>query len=70
VIALVLVVVAKPWTRALAAAIVSPGLYWGQLVVLIAPIALWLEARDIRVSVRRPITGEQRPTLPVREQPG
>jgi hypothetical protein len=70
VIALVLLVVAKPWTRALAAAIVSPGLYWGQLVVLIAPFGLWLEGRDVRAPVRRPTIGEQQPELPLREQPG
>jgi hypothetical protein len=33
----------RPWSRALAAAISSPGLYWGQLVVLVAPISLWFE---------------------------
>ena len=36
----------RPWTRALAASAISPGLYWGQLVVLVAPISLWLARRD------------------------
>ncbi len=36
----------RPWTRALAASVISPGLYWGQLVVLVAPISLWLARRD------------------------
>jgi hypothetical protein len=43
---LVLLFFQRPWTRALAAAIVSPGLYWGQLVVLVAPFSLWLARRD------------------------
>ena len=37
-----LVAVRRPWTRALAAVIASPDLYWGQLVVLIAPVSLLL----------------------------
>ena len=41
-IALGLLALRRPWARALAAATVSPGLYWGQLVVLVAPISLWL----------------------------
>jgi hypothetical protein len=30
----------RPWSRALAACIASPDLYWGQLVVLVAPAVL------------------------------
>jgi hypothetical protein len=41
----VLLLLQRPWTRALAATIVSPGLYWGQLVVLVAPVSLWLAGR-------------------------
>jgi hypothetical protein len=44
-VAAVLLLLQRPWTRALAAAIVSPGLYWGQLVVLVAPFSLWLAER-------------------------
>ena len=36
----------RPWTRALAASLISPGLYWGQLVVLVAPISLWLARHE------------------------
>ena len=43
----VLLLVRRPWSRALAAAIVSPGLYWGQLVVLVAPFSLWLARREV-----------------------
>ena len=27
--------------------IVSPNLYWGQLVVLVAPVSLWLQRREL-----------------------
>lgn len=46
VVAVVLLLFQRPWTRALAAAIISPGLYWGQLVILVAPFSLWLARRD------------------------
>jgi hypothetical protein len=46
VIAVMLLALRRPWARALAAAIASPGLYWGQLVVLVAPISLWLGTRE------------------------
>jgi hypothetical protein len=46
-IAVGLLLVRRPWTQALAAAIVSPGLYWGQLVVLVAPVSLWLARREL-----------------------
>jgi len=48
-IAAILLAFQRPWTRALAAAIVSPGLYWGQLVVLVAPISLWLARNDLPI---------------------
>ena len=47
-VAVVLLLFQRPWTRALAAAIISPALYWGQLVVLVAPFSLWLARRDVR----------------------
>ncbi|MGK2850010.1 MAG: hypothetical protein ACSLFN_03760 [Candidatus Limnocylindrales bacterium] len=40
-----LIVLQRPWSRALGAMIASPNLYWGQLVVVIAPIAVWAESR-------------------------
>ena len=46
-VAAVLLAAQRPWTRALAASIVSPGLYWGQLVVLVAPFSLWLARREL-----------------------
>jgi len=57
VVAGVLLVLRRPWTRALAAAIVSPGLYWGQLVVLVAPFSLWLARRDMEGEERMRETG-------------
>ena len=45
--AAVLLLLRRPWARALAAAIASPGLYWGQLVVLVAPVSLWLARREV-----------------------
>jgi hypothetical protein len=42
VMAVGLLALRRPWSRALAAAISSPGLYWGQLVVLVAPVSLLL----------------------------
>jgi uncharacterized protein YbjT (DUF2867 family) len=52
-VAVVLLLVRRPWTRALAAAIISPGLYWGQLVILVAPFSLWLARRDVSEASRR-----------------
>ena len=45
-LSIALLALRRPWARALAAALFSPGLYWGQLVVLVAPISLWLARRD------------------------
>jgi hypothetical protein len=42
-----LLVLRRPWSRALGASLASPNLYWGQLVVLVAPIALWFEGRRL-----------------------
>lgn len=47
-VALGLIALQRPWTRALGAMLASPNLYWGQLVVIIAPISLWAEARRRR----------------------
>ena len=47
-VAVVLLFFQRPWTRALAAAILSPALYWGQLVVLVAPLSLWLARREVK----------------------
>ncbi|HEY0444733.1 MAG TPA: hypothetical protein VGC90_10960 [Candidatus Limnocylindrales bacterium] len=46
-----LLAVRRPWATALGTAISSPGLYWGQLVVLVAPVGLWLGRND---APRRP----------------
>ena len=45
--AALLLVARRPWARALAAMIVSPNLYWGQLVVLVAPVSLWLQRHEL-----------------------
>jgi hypothetical protein len=47
--AVALVALQRPWSRALAAVIASPDLYWGQLVVLVAPLVLLLQSRRQRV---------------------
>lgn len=39
-IGLALVLWGRPWSRALGAAIALPGLYWGALVVLVAPLGV------------------------------
>jgi hypothetical protein len=44
-IALVLIAMQRPWTRTLGALLASPNLYWGQLVVVVAPISLWIQSR-------------------------
>jgi hypothetical protein len=49
-IAVVLVALQRPWSRALGAMIASPDLYWGQLVVLVAPLSLLLPAGFDRAS--------------------
>lgn len=53
-LAVALLATRRPWCQALAASIVSPGLYWGQLVVLLAPLSLFLD----RSRVRRPTTDQ------------
>jgi len=40
-----LVLLGRPWSRALGAALAVPGLYWGALVVFVAPVAVILEAK-------------------------
>jgi hypothetical protein len=35
----------RPWMRALGASIAIPGLYWGSLVVFVAPLAVWWRDR-------------------------
>ena len=40
-----LLLVRRPWARALAATIAIPAFYWGSLVILIAPVAVFLRAR-------------------------
>lgn len=42
-IGLGLVVVGRPWSRALGAAIATPGLYWGALVIFVAPLGIVLQ---------------------------
>jgi hypothetical protein len=51
----------RPWSRALGASLASPNLYWGQLVVFVAPIALWFESR--RLSSVKPSGPAALPTL-------
>jgi len=41
-VALALLATRRPAARALAAAIAIPALYWGSLVILVAPLAVWL----------------------------
>jgi hypothetical protein len=44
-LALVLLAVRRPWSRALAATIAIPAFYWGSLVILIAPVAVYVRDR-------------------------
>ena len=39
-----LLVLWRPWSRALAAVILIPAFYWGSLVLLLAPLAVWLRS--------------------------
>lgn len=39
-IGLALVAWGRPWSRALGAVVATPGLYWGALVLLVAPFGL------------------------------
>ncbi len=45
VVATVLLLVFRPWSRALAAFVAIPAMYWSSLVVLLAPIAVVLRRR-------------------------
>jgi hypothetical protein len=60
-IGLLLVALGRPWSRALGAALALPGLYWGALVVFIAPIAILVDERSGRVP---PAVAKWRPTRP------
>lgn len=48
----------RPWSRALAAVIATPGLYYGSLVMLVAPLAVAMESRrmpgDLSSRANRP----------------
>jgi hypothetical protein len=44
-LALGLLALRQRWARALAATIAIPAFYWGSLVILIAPVAVWLRDR-------------------------
>ena len=55
-VALALIALQRPWSRALGAMLASPNLYWGQLVVVIAPIALWFEFRRGPRPAAAPVT--------------
>jgi hypothetical protein len=48
-----LLLLRRPWAAALAASIASPNLYWGQLVVLVAPLVLWLDRREPVAQIAR-----------------
>ena len=41
-VAVVLLLLWRPWSRALAAVVAIPGFYWESLVCLLAPVAVWL----------------------------
>jgi hypothetical protein len=51
-IGIALVLLGRPWSRALGAALAIPGLYWSALVVFVAPVAVILETR------RQPRSGD------------
>jgi hypothetical protein len=53
-IGLALVALRQPWSRALGAAIATPGLYWGALVVFVAPLGVVLGAEPAGPKVRGP----------------
>jgi hypothetical protein len=44
-LAVVLLAARRPWSRALAATIAIPAFYWGSLVILIAPVAVYIRDR-------------------------
>lgn len=49
-----LLVVRRPWATALAATVAIPAFHWASLVVLVAPIVVWLEARQPVASAATP----------------
>jgi hypothetical protein len=42
------------WSRALAATLAIPAFYWGSLVILIAPLAVWLRTPRSAIAVAAP----------------
>ena len=64
-IALVLIAIQRPWTRALGAMLASPNLYWGQLVIVIAPLSLWIQERaERRANATLPVEATTRDADP------
>lgn len=45
-IGLILIATRRPWSRALGAAIATPAFYYVSVVLLIAPVAVWLNRND------------------------
>jgi len=59
----------RPWMRALGAALAIPALYWGSLVVLIAPLAVWFRELGDRRSQRERTVSQTDPVLVDRPSP-
>lgn len=57
-VGLALVAWGRPWSRALGAVVATPGLYWGALVLLVAPLGftgMAIEGRVTTTPGRRPV---------------
>lgn len=53
-IAIAFMLLRRPWSMAVAAILLLPVLWWGSLVLLIAPIRLWLDEREAAAAEREP----------------
>jgi hypothetical protein len=60
--AALLLALRRPWATALAATVAIPAFHWASLVVLVAPIVVWLETR-------RPATNAAAPATPAPSAP-
>jgi hypothetical protein len=54
-VGLLFVALGRPWSRALGAAIATPGLYWGALVVFIAPLGVVFGWKAVGTEPTRPM---------------
>lgn len=47
-VAIALIAYGRPWMRALGATIALPAFYYGSIIMLVAPLAVWMDRKQLR----------------------